>query len=769
MKVLVYTTLFPNSKMPNHGVFVKARILQLAKLCDIRVVAPVPYFPHINISKKWYAFSQVPAEEVIDGLKVYHPRYFITPKIFRSLYGVFMFISTINFVKKIKKDFNFDLIDAHFVYPDGLAAVMTGKCLGTKVMVTARGTDINWYTKFRMIRPLVRYVLKNAAHIVSVSSYLKQIMLGLGIDEDKISVIPNGVDTKKLFPIPREQARALLGLPTDKKIILSLGLLIERKGFHYLIDALNLLREKDAVLYVIGEGEWRDKLTGLIKKLHLENRVNLVGEKTHSELYKWYSAADLFCLTSLREGRPNVVLESLACGTPVLSMDKWGLSEIVTSGAGALIDSYEPHFIAQKIDELLKKQWNRNAIAATISSLDWEKTSKDVAGLFNKIISKQDVLFFSSDDWNSGLKTSKYHLATRLARDNRVFFINSIGLRTPSVSASDTKRIFKKLAGFFRGVTKVGENLFVYTPIAIPFQGIGGVRFLNNFIITLQIKCIMAKFGVKRPDIWTFLPNSLGVVNKIPKRKLIYYCVDEMSAFKGVPSGVISKLDEALTKKADAVFAVSKTLYEKKLALNKNAFYSPHGVDFELFNKAITEQTVDKPKDISDITGPIIGFYGLISSDWIDYDLVKFIADKKPDWSFVFVGKIDVLKDAPPKAKNIHYLPVKPYEELYKYSRFFDVAMLPFNLNELTMNSHPLKILEYLSAGKPVVSIAIPEAVKYENVIEIAKDREDFLTKIEKCLKNNIKTMVDDRVNFASLNSWEKRFSEIQKTINNHN
>lgn len=767
MKILVFTTLFPNSKMPNYAVFVKESVKSLAKVCDLKVVAPVPYFPRLNINKKWFAFSQIPLEEEVEGIKVYHPRYFITPKLFRSLYGLFIFMSTLGFIKRLRRDFDFDLIDSHFVYPDGLAAVLLGKALGKKVVVTARGTDINRYPRFKMIRAQISYCLKKANAVVSVSDALKDAMVTLGIRPDSIEVIPNGVDRGKFAPISKNAVRKELGIDINKKVLLSAGNILEAKGFHILIKAASLIRRNDIELFIIGEGSYRRSLEGLISKLDIKKKVKLLGQMPHKDLAKWYSAADLFCLTSLHEGRPNVILESLACGTPVMTMNRWGLSDIVTQGAGLLLDSYETKSIAEKIEYALSKEWARETITGSVNGLDWEKTSRNLMDLFDKTLNKQDIIFFSSDDWNSGLKTSKYHLATRLARDNRVFFINSLGLRTPSASTRDAKRILAKLAGFFKGVTQVRKNLFVYTPIAIPFQGLRIVRSINNVLLALQLRIVMAKFGVRAPTVWTFLPNSLGVVRRLPKRALVYYCVDDMSAFKGVPADAIAKLDEMLVKEANTVFAVSKELFERKRLLNKNTFYSPHGVDFELFNKAVTEGSSEKPVEIANIPKPIIGFYGLISSDWIDYNLVRFISAKRPEWSFVFIGKVDKLNDAPPEAKNICYLPVKPYEELYKYSRLFDVAILPFNINKLTMNSHPLKILEYLSAGKPVVSVRIPEIVNYEEIIEVASDYDDFLNKIELCLKDQ-----DDakrkRMEFAAQHSWENRFNEIQNIIACH-
>src|SRR3989338_7435738 len=293
MKILVFTTLFPNSKMPNHGVFVKDRIVNLSKLYDIRVIAPVPYFPKLNINKRWFAFSQIPPEEYIEGVRVYHPRYFITPKFFRSLYGIFMFLSALTFVKRLKREFDFDIIDGHFIYPDGLAAVLLARTLGVKATLTARGTDINWYPKFKIIRRQIRYALRNAASIISVSDDLKDKMIGLGARYEDMEVIPNGVDFDKFYPESKSEARSALGINETKKALLSVGNLIEAKGFQFLLMAIALIKNRDLNLFIIGEGDYKKSLEALVRNLGLGDRVKFLGEVPHRELRKWYSAADL--------------------------------------------------------------------------------------------------------------------------------------------------------------------------------------------------------------------------------------------------------------------------------------------------------------------------------------------------------------------------------------------------------------------------------------------------------------------------------------------
>lgn len=760
--------------MPQHGLFIKARVAALAKTNEVRVVAPVPYFPPEgslpaawNVNPKWVLFSQIPAEEEIDGIKVYHPRYLVTPKIGRALYGLLMYFSLYGFVKNLRRSFDFDLIDAHFLYPDGFAAVKIARALEKKIILNGRGTDINWYPKFRLIRRWLRDAAEQADAVTVVSETLLDEMKKWKIGQNKTVVIPNGVDTSTFCFRSHEEAKRALNLPPERHMLLSVGHLLETKGFHLLIEALRHIRRQDIDLVIIGKGEYRDQLEQLATQYQVKDRVRMLEEIPQQQLAVWYAAADMFCLTSLREGRPNVVLEAMACGAPVISMNKWGLARLVDLDKGILLDSHEPSGIASAIEEVLHRHWDRQAISAAMRAHTWEKAAEKITRLMEKVLRKKDILFFSSDDWNSGLKTSKFHLSTRLARENRVFFVNSLGLRAPTFSRRDINKIFAKLKDYFNGVQKVRENLYVYTPILIPLQRFVIVRWLNKFFLLAQLRWLMARYRFTRPDIWTFLPNTVDLVTRLPRRKLVYYCVDDMSAFQGVAAQVLQQQDEALSRAANVVFAVSRQLQEQKKQWNPKTYYSPHGVDFELFNQACGNGATKKPADLKNIPGPIVGFYGLISNDWIDYGLVRYLAKSRPQWSFVFIGKIDHGgEEELPAAANIHYLPVKPYTELYRYSRFFDVAILPFNVNPLTRHSHPLKILEYLAAGRPVVSVNIPETEKYASVIAVAAGYDDFLNKIENYLQHDQAGQQKARVGLAATNSWDKRFDEIQNIIN---
>jgi glycosyltransferase involved in cell wall biosynthesis len=398
MKILVFTSLYPNNVWPHHGVFIKERMTRVAQLdgCQVQVVAPIPYFPPLKFTPRW-RFSQVLRQEVIEGLEVYHPRYFMTPKVGMVSYGATMGLSVFPAIKKIQRRFNFDLIDAHYVYPDGLAAVLLGRLLKKPVVVSARGSDINLFSQLLLIRGLLRYTLRKADHVIAVCQALKEKMIELGIPSEKISVIPNGVDVKKFYPSVKAEARSILGIPSDRKVILSVGNLTPNKGFDLLIKALKILadkggQEKTPYLVIIGGGKFSQELEQLTVLLGLQDYVRLVGDTPHHDLSRWYSAADLFCLASGREGWPNVLLESLACGTPVVATAAGGIREIITSNRIGLLCERTPQDFAVGIDAALKKSWCAKELIQYARWHTWERVALSVVQVFKQIVESQGPL-----------------------------------------------------------------------------------------------------------------------------------------------------------------------------------------------------------------------------------------------------------------------------------------------------------------------------------------------------------------------------------------
>jgi len=396
MKVLVFTGLYPNNVWPNHGVFIKERMTHFGKLdgCEIKVVAPVPYFPtSVKFNWRW-RYSQVTPLEIRDNVEVYHPRYYTIPKVGMSLYGLLMFLSVLGCIRKVQKKFDFDLIDAHFVYPDGFAGVLLGWFFRKPVVVSARGSDINRYSHLPIIRQVLRFTLNKAVRSIAVSMALKQSMIKIGARQDRISVIPNGVSLDKFRPLPKTEARYTLELPPHKRIVLSVGHLTSNKGFDLIITAMQILRdhfhEENLHLVIVGEGIIRRHLERVIDSLHLREVVSLVGAIPHEDLYPWYSAADVFCLASRQEGWPNVILESLACGTPVIATAVGGIPEIICSENVGFLTERDPKKIARAIYVALNKSWQTDYLVEYARSYSWERTALEVRRLFETVLNPEN-------------------------------------------------------------------------------------------------------------------------------------------------------------------------------------------------------------------------------------------------------------------------------------------------------------------------------------------------------------------------------------------
>jgi glycosyltransferase involved in cell wall biosynthesis len=240
-----------------------------------------------------------------------------------------------------------------------------------------------------VIRPLIRQVLQRANGLIAVSQALKDMMIGLGCRSDNLAVIRNGVDPDKFFPQPRLPMLQKLGLPTDRPIVIAVGSLDENKGFHILIEAVARLQSLGVMLLIIGEGPRRSHLLNQIRQSGLQDNVRLIGTVPHTELSSWYCAADVLCLASLREGCPNVVLEALACGRPVLATKVGGIPELVVSSTfGALVVDRSPEAFEKALRDTLHRRWDHDAIAAHGRSHGWDNVGMQVMKVYSRAITQ---------------------------------------------------------------------------------------------------------------------------------------------------------------------------------------------------------------------------------------------------------------------------------------------------------------------------------------------------------------------------------------------
>lgn len=375
----------------------------------------------------------------------------------------------------------------------------------------------------------------------------------------------------------------------------------------------------------------------------------------------------------------------------------------------------------------------------------------------------QSIIFFSSDDW--GWKTSKYQLSTRFANDNKVLFVSSIGFRAPTASSDDMKRIWNKLKGFFKGVKQVNPNLYVLTPLVIPFSWFPFRSAINKLILKMQVGWAKRKLGMSKPFLFVFSENWHDYVVNMSRQKLIYYTVDEQASFAGLDEQRFIEQDRSMNQMADVIFCSARTLYEKNKQNNNNTHYMPHGVNYELFSQTIKDST-PVASEMKAIKGPIFLFFGHISYDWVDKDLVKYLAEKKPDWSWVYVGRYSMDENEFDQYDNIYLLGEKEFETLPSYCKGADIATIPFVYSELTNNCNPLKLPEYFSAGLPVVSTNIPEVRRaYGDEVYIGNDNESFLKACEQALNENDNQKNLSRSHEMAAHSWEQRIQNIYQII----
>lgn len=381
MKILIITNLFPNSKETTRGMYNKQQFMELAKLCELEVVAPIP----------WHHFSRTPVKETIDEIEVYHPRYFMLPKIGRSLYGFFFFISLVGFVKKIYKYFKFDLIVATWAYPDGFGSFLITKVLKKPIVIKTHGSDINIRTKYFLRRKMISYALRNSNKVITVSNALKGKIVEIGVPEDKIAVIPNGVDTDLFKPMNQQGCREILGLPLTTKIVLFIGNLVHIKGVDYLMDAFSQVSVKydSAILIIVGDGNLKGHFIKKAKCLGLEGKIKFISRQPHNKIPLWMNACDVFCLPSLNEGCPNVILETLACGKPVVATKVGGIPEIISSeDYGILVTPGNSIELAQGLQKALEKEWNPEKLHQYVSGRDWKANAEEIFRILNLVITR---------------------------------------------------------------------------------------------------------------------------------------------------------------------------------------------------------------------------------------------------------------------------------------------------------------------------------------------------------------------------------------------
>jgi glycosyltransferase involved in cell wall biosynthesis len=377
------------------------------------------------------------------------------------------------------------------------------------------------------------------------------------------------------------------------------------------------------------------------------------------------------------------------------------------------------------------------------------------------MVEGKEIICFAND-WD-GEPLSKKHIMKRLARRNRVLWVNSIGNRSPKVNRNDINRIFKKIRQCFNGVKQVEENLYVFSPVMIPFYHSKLLRKINQWILARMLRSKLKELGFKKPITWTFAPSSADVVGRLGETKVIYHCVDEFAAFSDAPQMAIQKMEETLLRKADLVIVSASTLQESKRKLNPNTHLVRHGVDYHHFKKAL-DPAVVIPADVAHLPHPIIGFHGLLA-DWVDLGVIRKMALERPDWSVVILGSSQTDLSPISGLKNVHLLGKRPYETLPAYCKAFDVAILPFVVNTLTRFANPLKLREYLAAGLPVVSSDLPEVRSLGGDVRIAAGPAEFIEHVAHILNHEKTGPSPERSKTMERESWDDKVELLSRFL----
>ena len=343
-------------------------------------------------------------------------------------------------------------------------------------------------------------------------------------------------------------------------------------------------------------------------------------------------------------------------------------------------------------------------------------------------------------------------------------WLNSLATRTPRLSSGrDLGKIRRKLGEFARGPVNVENDLWVMSPLVLPLPHSKLARAINRQVLRATIRALRLRLGIKRFHLWTFLPGTADYVGTLGEELAVYYCVDEWSLFSYIDRAATVSAERKLLERVDAVFAINHALADAKRAVCQDTFVSPHGVDHALFASALDDATT-VPPDLAALPRPRIGFYGTLQT-WVDLELIAHVARARPAWSIALIGQqladLSAIRELP----NVHLLGQKPHHDLPAYCKGFDVGIIPYRLDERMAFVNPLKLREYLSAGIPVVSTAVPEVQRYAHLCRIATTPDEFVTACEQAIGESSPRTRGLRSAAMKSETWSARVAEVARVV----
>lgn len=742
MKVLIISNLFPNKMEPNKAMFNKQQFGELSKLCELKIVAPLPYLK--------YSLGEVPKKEIIDDIEVYHPRYLVIPKVLRSLYGVFYFLGVIGRVREIYRSFKFDVILSSWVYPDGFGSALIARIFRKPFIIKVHGTDVNVLTQYFLRREMILYTFKRADMIIAVSKALKEKIISLGIPEEKIQLISNGVDTDLFRPIQKKACRDKLGLPLDKRIVLYIGNLEKVKGIDLLVDAMKYL-PGDIELAVIGTGPLRNRLRSA-------KRISFYGSRSHSEIPLWMNACDVFCLPSRNEGCPNVILEAMACGVPIVASRTGGIPELIKSEkSGILVSPGNLAELSEGIHRALEIKWERESV----ENYSWKENAGKVFKELESVYESRNILYHHR---TQGTGAEGVHIASIIKGFKRlghkVYVVSPPGVNPEKTRGGNP---YGKKKGFIRRTLAfLSSSLpqYLFEILEILYNVRAHFKMLN------VLKDRRIDFIYERYAFFMFAGVRLAKKSGIP----IILEVNEIAGEKRVRAqyftGISKRIERYVFRNVDAIIVVSSFLKEKMKEMGidgEKIFIMPNAVDEDIFSKETVEKTIENKYFVKN-GALVIGFIGWFVK-WHNIESLIDVFSKvaKKFQSYLFLVGDGALKDKFKEMaidRNIEDRVIFPgsipYDDIPNYIDLMDICVVPGS-NEYRS---PIKLFEYMSMGKAVIA---PKYKAIESIIEDGKDGMLFEPENGNSLEKILEELVSDSKKRKALGKKAR-----EKVVKNH-
>ncbi|GAW93290.1 glycosyltransferase family 4 protein [Calderihabitans maritimus] len=404
VRVLVISHLYPNPRDKEKGIFIRQHLRRLVQQegLEVTVLSPLPWVPVMSwLPARLKALSRIPLMGEEEGFALYYPRFLCLPgKWFKPCAGPALYQSIRRLVLRLNRNHPFHLVHSHCLLPDGYAGLLIARELGVPSLCSARGSDVNLYPRWGpQVLSRTRQVIAQCSQLVAVSRKLAEEIYRLASPVRPVEVIYNGVDLEQFQAVSSAaEVRSQLGISQDALVLLFVGRLVREKGIYDLLEAFSRISHRfpRACLYLIGSGPEATGLTAEVRKRNLTGRVFIVGTKEHRELPCWYQAADLVVLPSYQEGLPNVILEAMACGRPVVATRVGGIPEAVVSGkSGLLVNKGDVQGLAEACLFLLKSPFLRAAMGIqgrqiVENCFTWEENARRHRELYLRLLRKEN-------------------------------------------------------------------------------------------------------------------------------------------------------------------------------------------------------------------------------------------------------------------------------------------------------------------------------------------------------------------------------------------